>query len=231
MSSPNGGQVTSAPNQTARRLFASIAPTYERWARLLSLGQDGRWRREMVDGLSLPPGCKILDVAAGTGSITRRLQGNGHQVTAVDLSGEMLGLHPGPQRVQARAEMLPFEPDTFDALTLGYLLRYVDDPVAAMTELARVVKPGGRLGMVEFGLPEGLWKGPWVIYAGAILPTAGRIISPGWYEVGRFLKGSIENFHSRYPDPALVWRKAGLIEVEVRRMSRGGGLVMWARKP
>ena len=223
--------MTSAPNQTARRLFGSIAPTYERWARVLSLGQDGRWRRVMVDGLSLPSGRKILDVAAGTGSISRRLQGMGHQVTAVDLSGEMLGLHPGPERVQARAEMLPFETNTFDALTLGYLLRYVDDPVASMVELARVVKPGGRLGMVEFGLPTGLWKGPWAMYAGAILPTAGRIISPGWHEVGRFLRGSIEDFHTRYPDPAFVWRQAGLIDVEVRRMSLGGGLVMWASKP
>jgi demethylmenaquinone methyltransferase/2-methoxy-6-polyprenyl-1,4-benzoquinol methylase len=223
--------MTSAPNQTALRLFASIAPTYQRWARVLSLGQDGLWRRVMVEGLSPPSGGKILDVAAGTGSISRRLQAMGHQVTAVDLSAEMLGLHPGPDRVQARAEMLPFEANTFDALTFGYLLRYVDDPVAAMIELTRVVKPGGRLGMVEFGLPGRFWRGPWEIYAGAILPTAGRIISPGWYEVGRFLKGSIEDFHNRYPDPASVWRQAGLIEVEVRRLSLGGGLVMWASKP
>jgi demethylmenaquinone methyltransferase/2-methoxy-6-polyprenyl-1,4-benzoquinol methylase len=185
----------------------------------------------MVDGLSLSSGRKVLDVAAGTGSISRRLQGMGHQVTAVDISGEMLGLHPGPERVQARAEMLPFDTDSFDALTFGYLLRYVNDPIACLTELARVVKPGGRLGMVEFGLPGGVWRGPWAIYSGAILPAAGRIISPGWYEVGRFLRRSIEDFHARYPDPAIVWRQAGLIDVDVRRMSLGGGLVMWARKP
>ena len=223
--------MTSAPNQTARRLFAPIAPTYERWARVLSLGQDDRWRRIMVDGLSLPTGRKVLDVAAGTGSISRRLQRMGHQVTAVDLSGEMLGLHPGPDRVQARAEMLPFDGGIFDGLTFGYLLRYVEDPIACLTELARVVKPGGRLGMVEFGLPIGVWKGPWVIYSGAILPAAGRIISPGWFEVGRFLRRSIEDFHSRYPDPAFLWRQAGLLDVEMRRLSLGGGLVMWGCKP
>ncbi len=223
--------MTSAPNQTARRLFAPIAPTYERWARVLSLGQDDRWRRIMVDGLLLPTGSKVLDVAAGTGSISRRLQRIGHQVTAVDLSGEMLGHHPGPDRVQARAEMLPFDGGIFDGLTFGYLLRYVEDPIACLTELARVVRPGGRLGMVEFGLPTGVWKGPWAIYAGAILPAAGRVISPGWYEVGRFLRGSIADFHSRYPDPAFLWRQAGLLDVEVRRLSLGGGLVMWARKP
>ena len=198
---------------------------------MLSLGQDERWRRVMVDGLDLPTGRKVLDVAAGTGSISRRLQRMGHQVTAVDLSGEMLGLHPGPGRVQARAEMLPFDGGIFDGLTFGYLLRYVEDPIACLTELARVVKPGGRLGMVEFGLPIGVWKGPWGIYAGAILPAAGRIISPGWYEVGRFLRRSIEDFHSRYPDPAVLWRQAGLLDVQVRRLSLGGGLVMWARKP
>src|SRR5687768_11145353 len=113
MGQPNGGGMTSAPNQTALRLFASIAATYQRWARVLSLGQDGRWRRVMVECLSPPSGGKILDVAAGTGSISRRLQAMGHQVTAVDLSAEMLGLHPGPDRVQARAEMLPFEANTF----------------------------------------------------------------------------------------------------------------------
>ncbi len=231
MSQPNGGGMTSTPNQTARRLFAPIAPTYERWARVLSLGQDGRWRRVMVEGLSLPTGSRVLDVAAGTGSISRRLQAQDHHVTAVDLSGEMLGLHPGPERVQARAEMLPFDADVFDALTFGYLLRYVEDPLSCLTELARVLKPGGRIGMVEFGLPTGVWKGPWAVYAGMMLPAAGRFISPGWYEVGRFLRRSIEDFHKRYPDPADVWREAGFIDVEMRRLSFGGGLVMWARQP
>jgi demethylmenaquinone methyltransferase/2-methoxy-6-polyprenyl-1,4-benzoquinol methylase len=185
----------------------------------------------MVEGISLPTGRMVLDVAAGTGSISRRLRAKGHHVTAVDLSEEMLGLHPGPDRVQARAEMLPFAADSFDALTFGYLLRYVEDPIACLTELARVVKPGGMIGMVEFGLPMGVWKGPWVVYAGLLLPTAGRLISPGWFEVGRFLRGSIENFHNTYPDPTDLWRQAGLLEVKVRHLSLGGGLVMWGRKP
>ena len=223
--------MTSVPNQTARRLFAPIAPTYERWARVLSLGQDDRWRRVMVEGLSLPPGCTVLDVAAGTGSISRRLQAKGHRVTAVDLSEEMLGFHPGPDRVQARAEMLPFDDRMFDALTFGYLLRYVEDPVSCLVELGRVVKSGGRIGMVEFGLPSGFWKPLWAVYAGLILPAASRLISPGWYDVGRFLRGSIEDFHNTYPDATDPWREAGLIDVEVKRLSLGGGLVMWGRKP
>lgn len=223
--------MTSVPNQTARRLFAPIASTYERWARILSLGQDGRWRRVMVEGLSLSAGCNVLDVAAGTGSITRLLQAHGHRVTAVDLSEEMLWGHPGPDRVQARAEMLPFAAASFDALTFGYLLRYVEDPVACLAELTRVVRPGGKIGMVEFGLPSGVWNPPWMVYSGLLLPTAGRLISPGWHEVGRFLRRSIEKFHESYPDPTSLWREAGLIDVEVRHLSLGGGLVMWGCKP
>ena len=223
--------MTSAPNLTARRLFAPIAPTYERWARILSLGQDGRWRRAMIEGLVLVDGATVLDVAAGTGSITRRLQTKGCHVVAVDLSEAMLDRHPGPERVQARAETLPFRDNTFDALTFGYLLRYVEDPVSCLAELVRVVKPGGGLGMVEFGLPTGLWKAPWMIYSGLILPGAGRMVSHGWYQVGRFLRRSIEDFHAKYPDPASLWREAGMIDVVEKRLSLGGGLVIWGRKP
>ncbi len=85
--------------------------------------------------------------------------------------------------------------------------------------------------MVEFGLPAGVWKRPWELYAGWALPFAGRLINPGWYEVGRFLRGSIEDFHRRFPDPTRIWHEAGLSEIQVRKLSLGGGLVMWARKP
>ena len=222
--------MTTAANETAGRLFAPIAPTYERWARLLSLGQDGRWRRVMVDRLSLADGSNVLDVAAGTGSITKLMQARGHRVVAVDLSPEMLERHPGPARVQARAEVLPFRAESFDGLTFGYLLRYVEDPVSCLIELSRVVKPGGCLGMVEFGRPTGSWRRPWQIYSGVFLPAAGRLISPGWHEVGRFLRRSIEDFYDRYPDPGQPWREAGLVEVVVKRLSLGGGLVVWGRK-
>ena len=133
--------------------------------------------------------------------------------------------------MQARAEMLPFDSESFDGVTFGYLLRYVEDPVDCLIELARVVKPGGRIGMVEFGLPRGIWAVPWSIYAGWVLPLAGRLIDPGWYEVGRFLRSSISDFHRSYPDLDLLWRGAGLIDIEARSLSRGGGVVMWGRKP
>jgi demethylmenaquinone methyltransferase / 2-methoxy-6-polyprenyl-1,4-benzoquinol methylase len=107
----------------------------------------------------------------------------------------------------------------------------VEDPVSCLAELARVVRPGGRLGMVEFGLPTGVWKAPWAFYSGLLLPLAGRLVSQGWYEVGRFLRPSIEDFHRRYPDPTDLWREAGMVDVVEKSLSLGGGLVTWGRKP
>lgn len=223
--------MTYPANETARGIFSPIGSSYERWAAILSLGQDARWRRTMVEGLRLPNRATVLDVAAGTGSITRLLQDRGHRVAAVDLTREMIRHHPGPWRVLARGERLPFADRTFDGLTFGYLLRYVDDPVASMAELARVVRPGGVIGMVEFGLPWGLWRAPWTFYSSILLPIAGRLIGRGWYRVGKFLKPSIEQFHQESPRLETIWRSAGLVEVRTRRMSLGGGIVMWARRP
>lgn len=220
----------ATPNNTARTLFAPIAPTYQRWASVLSLGQDKRWRATMVAGLKLPPGGLVLDVATGTGSITRLLQKSGHTVVGADLSSAMLGQHPGPSRVLARGERLPFRPDLFDGVTFGYLLRYVDDPIACLAGFWRVLKSGSRLGMVEFGLPT-TWYVPWRVYANGMLAVAGRLIGQGWYEVGKFLRPSIEDFHQRHPDLDSVFREAGFVEVRSRRLSLGGGLVMWGRKP
>lgn len=218
------------PNSVARRLFTPVGSSYERWAAVLSLGQDGVWRRAMIDGLNLPAGSHVLDVAAGTGSISRGLEQSGHEVIAADLSPAMLAQHTGSWRVLARGERLPFRSNHFDAVTFGYLLRYVRDPVTCLRELARVLKPGGQLGMVEFGLPT-TWYLPWRVYAGALLPLAGRLIDPGWHEVGKFLRASIEDFHHRHPDLPSSFGEARLVDVRSQRLSLGGGLVMWATKP
>lgn len=223
--------MTYLRNETAKRIFSPIGSSYERWAAILSLGQDARWRRTMVEGLGLQTRASVLDVAAGTGSISRLLQDRGHQVTAVDLTREMIRHHPGPWRVLARGERLPFADRTFDGLTFGYLLRYVDDPLGSMVELARVVRPGGMIGMVEFGLPSGVWRVPWTFYSSVLLPLAGRLIGRGWYRVGKFLKPSIEQFHKENLQLEAIWQTAGLVEVRTRRMSLGGGLVMWGRRP
>ena len=84
--------------------------------------------------------------------------------------------------------------------------------------------------MVEFGLPVGAWQGPWTLYSSFLLPLAGRLIGRGWYQVGKFLQPSIKQFHKENPDLETLWRTAGLVDVRTRRMSLGGGLVMWGRK-
>jgi demethylmenaquinone methyltransferase/2-methoxy-6-polyprenyl-1,4-benzoquinol methylase len=132
--------------------------------------------------------------------------------------------------VEGSADALPFEDGRFDGLTFTYLLRYVDDPVATLRELARVVKPGGSIAMLEFGLPRGPWRPLWELYMHVGLPLAGRAISPGWHEVGRFLGPSIRGFHARHPSLPDLFREAGIVDVEARRLSVGGGLVVWGRK-
>ncbi|MCZ6740201.1 MAG: class I SAM-dependent methyltransferase [Actinobacteria bacterium] len=224
---------TVSPPTLASELFAPIAPTYERWARLLSMGQDGRWRRAMVDGLGLAPGSRVLDVAAGTGSITRLIESNGVDVVSADQSFEMtrLARGRGALAVLGTAERLPFSDDTFDGVTFGYLLRYVDDVSRCLEELVRTVRPGGVVGMVEFGQPTGAWRPAWWLYTRTLLPMAGAVIRSGWWEVGRFLGPSIHAFAERHPPDRLAaaWEAAGMEEVRFRRMSLGGGLVMWGR--
>ena len=188
----------------------------------------------MVAGLDVRPGMRVLDVAAGTGSITRLLGDTGAAVVSLDQSDQMLGhaVARGATGVRATAEALPFRDGSFDRVTFGYLLRYVADVPAALLELTRVLRPGGRLGMVEFGRPSGIWGPPWWLYTRVGLPVAGTIIGGGWREVGSFLGPSIDRFANEWPEERLVdaWRAAGLNDVTVERPSLGGGLLMWASR-
>lgn len=220
----------------ARRLFAGLGATYDRMGALLSFGEDPRWRRFLVSRIG--PRSSVLDVATGTGLVARELvQTDGRRrVVALDPSAPMLetGIDRSARLpiafVLGRAEELPFATATFDALTVTYLLRYVDDPGATLTELARVVRPGGVVASLEFGVPPNrAWRSCWRLYTRAIMPAVGRLVSRDWYEVGRFLGPSIEGFWRRYPLSAQLdlWRKAGFEQVRWRRMSLGGGVVLW----
>jgi demethylmenaquinone methyltransferase / 2-methoxy-6-polyprenyl-1,4-benzoquinol methylase len=220
----------------ARALFAPLGPTYDRVGAVLSFGQDPRWRRFLVSRLPADRG-HVLDVATGTGLVASALLERGYRVTGLDQSPGMLArarerFHGRVELVEGSAEALPFPNGSFDHLTFTYLLRYVDDPGATLRELARVVRPGGTVAMLEFGLPGGIWRPAWDLWVGVGLPLAGRLLPPGWHEVGRFLGPSIRDFHARYPEEALarLWHEAGLADVRSRRMSLGGGLVMWARR-
>ena len=223
---------------TARTLFAPLGPTYDRYAALLSLGQDPRWRRFLVSRIDVGPGATVLDVATGTGAVARELiERRGCTVVGLDQSSQMLAearrrLGDGVRLVEGHAEMLPFEDASFDALTFTYLLRYVDDPAATLRELARVVRKGATVASLEFAVPRGIWRPPWELYVRAVLPAAGRVISPGWADVGDFPGGSIRDFYARWPEARLVqaWHDAGIVDVRTRRLSPGGGIVTWGRR-
>ena len=227
-------------------LFAGLAgDAYSRRARLLSLGQEPRWHRSLVSRLPVGPDDHVLDVCTGTGAVAERIVLTHRcRVTGLDQSTAMLAAARGRladagvlQRVtlvQGEAERLPFPDAAFDALSVTYLLRYVDDPPAVLRELARVVRPGGTLASMDFGVPP--WapaRVAWQAYTGAVLPAAG--LGGGgrpWWRAALFLHESIPDLYRRYPMPALLgaYRAAGLEDVRVRRLSFGGGVVIWGRR-
>jgi demethylmenaquinone methyltransferase/2-methoxy-6-polyprenyl-1,4-benzoquinol methylase len=225
----------------AVELFAPLGPTYDRYARLLSFGQDPRWRRFLVSRVPVGPGETVLDVATGTAAVAIELvRRSGCRVVGLDQSREMLaagrgriaeaGLGDRIELVEGTAERLPFADASFDALTFTYLLRYVSEPAATMRELTRVVRPSGTIAMLEFGVPGGLARPAWELYVRVGLPVLGALVSPGWRRVGSFLGPSIREFHRRY-DILGLWRAAGIEDVQSRRLSLGGGIVVWGRRP
>ncbi|HUF00890.1 MAG TPA: class I SAM-dependent methyltransferase [Gaiellaceae bacterium] len=223
------------PSVDAKELFAPLGPTYDRVGAALSFGQDPLWRRFLVSRLPRD-GSQVIDVATGTGLVAAELVRRGFRVTGVDQSEEMLTrarrrFTDRVELVEASAENLPFADASFDHMTFTYLLRYVADPGATLAELARVVRPGGVVASLEFGVPAGIARPPWELYVRAGLPLAGRLLRNGWHEVGDFLGSSIREYWERYPlqRQLQLWDAAGIKDVEVRRLSLGGGVVMWGR--
>ncbi len=226
----------------ALTLFAGLGRRYDLVSALLSFGQDPRWRRAMVGAVQAAPEDRVLDVATGTGLVARELVRRYRcSVVGLDQSPQMLAgarraLERRPELaerielVEGEAERLPFADREFDHLTFTYLLRYVDDPGSTLAELARVVKPGGRIASLEFGLPDPpVWRALWRLYTRAGLPAVGRLFGGDWYEVGRFLGPSIEALYRDLPlsRQADLWEGAGISEIRQRRISLGGGVVIW----
>jgi demethylmenaquinone methyltransferase/2-methoxy-6-polyprenyl-1,4-benzoquinol methylase len=239
------GHVDSARKRQALELFRGLPRRYDQVATALSFGQDPRWRRALVSAVAPAAGDRVLDVATGTGMVAAELLARGGcSVVGLDQSAEMLAaararfaaqpsLDARVELVLGQAEELPFADASFDALTFTYLLRYVEDPRATLRELARVVRPGGRVASLEFGVPpRPAARVAWRLYTAIGLPTLGRVVSRDWMEVGRFLGPSIAGFYDRHPLERIVayWHDAGLEDVEVRRMSLGGGVVMSATR-
>ena len=238
------GGVVRTPNERAKALFAPIGSSYDRCATVLSLGQDPRWRRFLVSRVDVEPGASVLDVATGTAAVAIELaRRKGARVVGIDQSPEMLavgqervaraGLRSRIELVEGNAERLPFEDGSFDALTVTYLLRYVGDPAATARELARVVRPDGMIASLEFGVPpRPLPRVAWEAYMRIGLPTAGRLVSPAWGEVGRFLGPSIRGFYGEGGLERVLgwWQDAGVGGIRYRLLSLGGGVVIWGKR-
>jgi demethylmenaquinone methyltransferase / 2-methoxy-6-polyprenyl-1,4-benzoquinol methylase len=226
----------STRKRHALELFSGLPERYDRMGAFLSFGQDPRWRRAVVRAIAPQPGQEVLDVATGTGMVAFALARRGCRVVGLDQSEDMLGraqakLRTEPELaisfIRGEAERLPFPDGRFDALSFTYLLRYVDDREATMRELARVVRPGGRIAMLEFGVPPSpSLRALWRVHTRYVLPAVGRLVSPAWYEVGCFLGPNIEAFYAAEPDLVSLWHRAGIERVSLRRMSFGAGVVM-----
>ena len=223
----------------ARRLFDSVAARYDWPAAVFGLGQYGRWRAEMVAGLDPAPKSRVLDVATGTGLVARDVsQRFDVRVVGLDQSAEMIREASARQTdnvalVRGDGQRLPFTDETFDVVIHTYLLRYVDDPAATLRELARVLKPGGEMASVEFGVPSvAVVRAAWKLYGRVFFRGLAPLVSRGWHDIGTFLPESIERWGREYNPARLesLWIDAGLHGVRTKRMSLGGGVVTWGRK-
>ncbi len=166
MSSPTPSErhgVASSRKREALELFQELPRRYDALSAALSFWQDPRWRRALADALAPRAGERVLDVATGTGMVAAELLARSEcSVVGIDQSAAMLAAAHArfasfdPARIElieGQAESLPFADESFDALSFTYLLRYVDDPAATVGELARVLRPGGRIASLEFGVP------------------------------------------------------------------------------
>ncbi|MFQ5934546.1 MAG: class I SAM-dependent methyltransferase [Dehalococcoidia bacterium] len=234
----------SVENIHARHLFDPIAQEYDLLLEVLSLFQNSRWRRFLISRLRPSSNHTVLDLCTGTAGVAVEIaKKHGCRVVGVDLSDGML--REGAERVKGaevthlvdlirgRAESLSYRDGQFDAVAFTYLLRYVDDPLTTLSEIVRVLKPGGTIASLDFSVPRGaLVRGLWRIYTGWALSLATRYVSDGWRCVGQFLGPNISQFYQRYSveDILAMWREVGIVDAQARMMTFGGAVVMWGTK-
>lgn len=203
---------------TIQRMFAEVADGYDRANRVLSLGVDVWWRKRTVAVAAVRPGERVLDVCAGTGDLSLELARRGATVVGADFCAPMLrhaqakaAARTAPPRFLAGDAMaLPFAAATFDLVTVAFGIRNVEDPVAALREMVRVVKPGGRVVVLEFCRPRVPLLGrAWLFYFRKVLPRLGRFVNGVDNGAYQYLPDSVMTFPERAAFRELMAR-AGL---------------------
>lgn len=171
----------AAKRAAVREMFDAIAPRYDLVNRLMTLGLDQRWRRRTLDALALPSGSRLVDLGSGTGDFVRLARRAGHRVVGVDLSFQMLArarARGAPVAVQADAELLPIADASVDGVVSGFALRNLRDLAAALAEAARVLRPGGRLALLEVAAPEpGPLRFGFGLWFDHVVPLIGGLLS------------------------------------------------------
>jgi demethylmenaquinone methyltransferase / 2-methoxy-6-polyprenyl-1,4-benzoquinol methylase len=206
--------------QAVREMFDTIAPRYDLVNRLMTFRLDVRWRRLAVRGLALSSGSRVADLASGTGDLCRELSREDLQPLSVDLSFGMLRAdRSGAPRVQADILRLPFPGAALDGVTCGFALRNLVDLGAFFDELGRVVRPGGRIALLDVATPPNpVLRWGHGIYFGRVVPRVGGLLSdPAAY---RYLPKSVAYLP---PPPELQRRlqEAGFEALERRLLSGG----------
>ncbi|CAB4362445.1 unannotated protein [freshwater metagenome] len=203
-----------------REMFDAIAPRYDLVNRVMTFRLDVRWRRKAVRLLGLPHGSTVIDLAAGTGDLCIDLQKAGHRPLAFDLSfGMLVADRSASPRVQADILRLPLPDGSVDGATCGFALRNLLDLPTFFAELARVVRPGGRIALLDVGIPHNpviRWGNN--IYFGKIVPKIGALLSDG--AAYRYLPKSVAYLPPREELVRLL-REAGFADGQHHQLSGG----------
>ncbi|HMX65221.1 MAG TPA: ubiquinone/menaquinone biosynthesis methyltransferase, partial [Microthrixaceae bacterium] len=210
----------AAKTASVRAMFDTIAPRYDLVNRVMTFRMDVGWRRRALDLLGLAPGARVLDLATGTGDLAAEMASRGLVPIGADLSFGMLAAAPTPfPRVQADGVALPFPDGALDGATCGFALRNFTDLAATVAELGRVVRPGGRLALLEVAEPPNpIMRMGHGIYFGRVVPVIGGILSNG--RAYSYLPRSVEYL----PEPAElldVVRDGGFRDVDRTLLSGG----------